>query len=207
MLDVGIRALMEHVRERDPTFDHLRPEQILVVAGEARRNSHASIKPLAFSGGRSANGEGQLKPEVWVNGVLMLYCITLRPLFFRSSTPEARVGTLLHELFHIAPAFDGTLDPDRRHAVLGPRFAQLFGPLLERTLADLPTELLAPFAHHGEVSVLHWLERPGAVLKAGSRPQRRVYDTAQLYRSEVFQMTGKGYLSVAPTPIAQRRLH
>jgi hypothetical protein len=76
--------------------------------------------PLAFAGSRSVErAAGRRKPIVRVKGRRMLYSITLRPLFFRDSTPRERVETILHELFHISPAFDGTLARTRRHARMG----------------------------------------------------------------------------------------
>src|SRR6267378_3643613 len=103
-----------------PEFRHVLPERVLVVAGEARRASRGTVKPLSFSKGKRRDAFGRKKPLIKIAGVRMLYCITLRPLFFRGSTPRARVGTLLHELFHISRKFDGTLDRARRHSRLGP---------------------------------------------------------------------------------------
>ena len=171
----AVRALLEHACGTIEGFGHIRPEQVLVVAGEARRASRGTIKPLTFAGGKRRDATGRRKAVVRVNGVRMLYCITLRPLFFRDSTPHARVGTLLHELFHIGLAFDGTLHPARRHSRLGKRFGGLLRPIVKRYLETLPPALLAPFAHRGEVDVLHWLERPGPAVRAGERLKRSVY--------------------------------
>src|SRR5690606_4123435 len=181
-LDLAIQALMLHVRDHVDGFAQLNPHQILVVAGEARRASRATIKPLTFAGGALVDGSGRRKPEVRVDGWQMRYCITLRPLFFRNSTPQARIGTLLHELFHIGPTFDGTLDPARRHDHLGPRFATLFRPVLAACLQTLPEALILPFSHHGEVSLRQWVERPGASVGRTARLERSLYTEAQLFR-------------------------
>ena len=87
--------------------------------------------------------------------------------------------TLLHELFHVSPAFDGTLDPERRHARLGRIFRRRFRPVLRRYLRDCPPEILAPFAYHGEVRILSWLERPPAQHVRGRSRLR--YTEEQLY--------------------------
>ena len=42
------RLLIHDVAQRLEEFAHLQPRRILVVAGEARRGSRASIKPLTF---------------------------------------------------------------------------------------------------------------------------------------------------------------
>ena len=68
---------------------------------------------------------------------------------------------LLHELLHISPRFDGTLDPERRHSRLGEgRFEALLRPLLRRYLADGDASLLGGLGHHGDVLARQWLERP-----------------------------------------------
>ncbi|MBS1149115.1 MAG: hypothetical protein H6Q89_813 [Myxococcaceae bacterium] len=164
-----------------PEFSHLEPSRILVVAGEARRASHATVKPLAFGEGLRTDALGRHKPLVKVAGKRMLYCITLRPLFFRSSGARERVATVLHELFHISTAFDGTLDSTRRHSSMGKRFAVKFLPLERRLWRGLPPELLAPFAHDGDVRVLQWLERPSAWLPGEKASSRRIYTEAHLF--------------------------
>ena len=162
-------------------FSHLEPSRILVVAGEARRASHATVKPLAFSKGNRIDTLGRKKPLVKVEGKRMLYCITLRPLFFRRGTARERVATVLHELFHISTAFDGTLDSMRRHSTMGNRFHQKFRPLESQLWNGLPADLVAPFAYDGEVRVLQWLERPSAWLPGERASARRTYTEAHLF--------------------------
>ncbi|MCI0573985.1 MAG: hypothetical protein L0Y66_24900 [Myxococcaceae bacterium] len=178
----AVRALLEHVASSMEEFRHIQADRILVVAGEARRASRGTVKPLTFPGARSVDALGRRKPVVRIRGRRMLYCITLRPLFFRASTPRTRVGTLLHELFHISNRFDGTLHPGRRHARLGRQFPGLLRPIVQRYLRHIPPEVFAPFAYHGEVRVLHWLERPGPPVRAGERLGRRVYTEEQLFQ-------------------------
>ena len=158
-----------------PELAHVRPARILFVAGEARRGSRATVKPL---GGKS-------HPKVLLQRRRALYCITLRPKFFRSSTPEERVATLLHELLHISPRFDGTLSPERRHAELpGARFSQLIAPLLKRYLACADPLLLAGMSHDGEVLARQWLERP-------TGKGQRAYTEADLFFGPVEMITGR----------------
>ena len=186
-LNRAIRALMRDLASRSPEFAHLVPAKVLVVAGEARRASRGSVKPLAFARGKSKDASGARKPVVRVDGRRMLYCVTLRPLFFRDSRPEQRIETLLHELYHVSPAFDGTLDPARRHARLGRKFSRSFRPLLRRYLRNCPPEVLAPFAHHGPVRILAWVERPPATHARGH--SRRLYTEEQLYTVTVHMLT------------------
>src|SRR5689334_6045830 len=88
-LNRAVRGLLRHVASTMAEFSHIKPSRILVVAGEARRASRGTVKPLAFAGGKSASPDGRRKPIVRVKGKRMLYAITLRPLFFRGSTARA----------------------------------------------------------------------------------------------------------------------
>lgn len=184
-----VQALISDVASRLPEFSHVRADRILIVAGEARRASRATIKPLTFRGAKSTDRQGRRKPMVRVAGKRMLYCITLRPLFFRASTPQTRVGTLLHELFHISHRFDGTLHEKRRHAEAGKRFDEKLHPLVIRYLELCPEELLRPFAHDGEVWMRQWLERPGVASAPGKMPNRRLYTDAHLFRGIIRMIT------------------
>jgi hypothetical protein len=181
-LSHALTLLIEDIARRMPEFAHVRASQVLVVAGEARRASRGTVKPLALVGGKRKDVHGRKKPLVRVNGERMLYCITLRPLFFRASTAEQRVATVLHELFHISPHFDGTLDSRRRHRVMGVAFGRRLRPLVRRYLGECPHEVITPFAHEGEVRIRQWIERPGGWVTASGR---RVYTEAQLFLATV----------------------
>src|SRR3989440_6263442 len=142
------RRLAADMARKLSELSHIQPARILFVAGEARRGSRATIKPLAST-------------RVLLKGKRALYCITLRPKFFRASTPEQRVETLLHELLHISNEFDGRLHPDRRHSLLpGRKFRALLRPLVKRYLAQADGELISALAHHGDVVARQWLQRP-----------------------------------------------
>lgn len=177
----AVRALLEHVARTHPEFAHVDASRIVVVAGEARRGSRATVRPLAFTGGRRTDSLGRKKPLVKVHGQRCLYTITLRPLFFRRSTARQRVATILHELFHISRAFDGTLDHHRRHQHAGDGFEAEFRPIERRCWKALPKDLRAPFAYDGEVRIAQWLERPQAWLAGEKASHRAVYTEAHLF--------------------------
>src|SRR5438067_12679535 len=112
------RRLASDMARKLSELSHIQPARILFVAGEARRGSRATIKPLAGT-------------RVSLKGKRALYCITLRPKFFRASTAEQRVETLLHELLHISASFDGKLHGGRRHSTLSKaKFEALLRPLV-----------------------------------------------------------------------------
>jgi predicted metallopeptidase len=172
---------------RLPELGHIRAAQVLVVAGDARRASRATIRPLG--------GKAKRRPEVYFRGRRILYVITLRPKFFRSSTPQARVETLLHELFHISTRFDGTLHRGRRHSVLkGDEFLRRLRPLVRRYLAQMPADLLEALAVDGEVLVRQWLEKPVASRPGRKGAVRRRYDDKQLFLGPVEMVTAPSKL-------------
>ena len=156
----AVRALIEHVAKTAPEFAHVDAARIVVVAGEARRASRGTVRPLAFTGGRRKDSLGRKKPLVKLHGVRCLYTITLRPLFFRRSTPRQRVATILHELFHISHGFDGTLDHHRRHEDAGDGFEAAFARSSAAAGRRCRRSCVAPFAYDGEVRMKQWLEKP-----------------------------------------------
>ena len=200
----AVKALIKDIAASVAEYSHIRPLRILVVAGEARRASRGTVKPLTFEGSKSLDKGGKVKPVVRIRGRRMLYCITLRPLFFRSSTPESRITTLLHELFHISTKFDGTLSPARRHSKLGKDFSKRLRPIVRRYLKRCPPELWAPFAYDGEVKVNQWLERPGPSYST-LNGNRRVYTEEQLFLGVIRMVTRR--TRPAKGPRGRIRLH
>lgn len=195
-----VGLLIEHIAHTMPEFHHLDPSRILVVAGEARRASRATVKPLAFAGGSRHDAIGRQKPLVKVQGRRMLYCVTLRPLFFRDSSPRERVATVLHELFHISRDFDGTLERAHTHAELGRRFESRLKPLEKRLWKYLPAALKEVFSFDGEVRVLQWLERPASWLPGERVSHRRVYTEAHLFPGIVKLKTKRARKKPASPP-------
>ena len=176
-MTLAVKRLVRDVAARMPEFAHVRPSRILVVAGEARRSSRATIRPARFREGRGGPPAG-----VRVRGRTMLYVVTLRPRWFLDSTPAQRIATVLHELYHASGRFDGTLHRGRVHARLPrARYDRRIRALRDRYLAVAPPDVVAPFAHRGEVRVRMWLERPGGRSRPGGPAGRRVYTERQLF--------------------------
>jgi predicted metallopeptidase len=195
---LAVKRLVRDVARRLPELQHVRASRVLVVAGEARRNSRAPIRPAHYgSTRRRAAGAGDaVKPLVRVKGRKILYVITLRPLWFVASTPEQRIATILHELYHASTRFDGTLHRGRRHGRLPLRkYNRRVRELLRSYLQVAPAELLAPFAHQGEARVRMWLEGPGS-FRDEEYAGRRVYTEQQLFYGVALMRT---------RPVARRR--
>lgn len=177
----AVSALITHVARAHTDFRHLDARRILIISGEARRASRGTVKPLTFAEKKRTDSMGRKKPLVKLRGRQMLYSITLRPLFFRRSTPRQRIATVLHELFHISRAFDGTLDHQRRHDEAGEGFEREFAPVERAVWKRLPATLIAPFAYDGEVKVLQWLEKPQSWMPGERASQRKLYTEAHLF--------------------------
>ncbi len=180
-----VRAVVQDAARKLPEFAHIKATRVLVVAGEARRASWASVRPLG-------KGAGAGRPVVRVRGRQMLYLITLRPRFFRGATPEKRTETILHEMFHISGRFDGTLHTGRRHASLKGRFERRLGPLVERYLEMMDPALYEALSMSGLALARQWLERPGlSTSRKKKRVGRRVYTEKHLFLGPVQMITRK----------------
>lgn len=181
-LTLAVKRLVRDVAARVPELEHVRPAALLIVAGEARRASRATIRPA----GAPPRAGAKPRPVIRVKGRTILYVITLRPLWFLASTPEERIATVLHELYHASNRFDGTLHRARRHANL-PRdaFDRKIRGLLRGYLATAPPEIVAPFAASGIARARMWLERPAGAARANGTPVRRLYTEKQLFYGPV----------------------
>lgn len=181
-MTLAVKRLIRDVAKRLPEFEHVRPSRILVVAGEARRASRATIRPAHFKETRDRTRTGgQKKPLIRIRGRKILYVITLRPLWFVGSTPEQRLTTVLHELYHVSAKFDGTLHRGRRHSVLPrPAYDRQMRKIRDRYLAEVP-DALEPFAREGLVTARMWLERPSHWYDDDEYGGRRVYSEDQLF--------------------------
>lgn len=188
-MTLAVKRLVRDVASRIPELGHVRASRLLVVAGEARRASRATIRPAHFGETRRRSGSGsRRKPLIRVKGRKILYVITLRPLWFLRSTPRERISTIVHELYHASTRFDGTLHRGRRHSQL-PRaqYERRVRDMVSRYLAVAPPEVIQPFEASGLVRARMWLERPAT----SYRPEyhgRRVYTEAQTFLG-VVQMT------------------
>lgn len=187
----AVRLLIRDVARHLPEFAHVRAESVLVVAGEARRASRATIRPTRFADTatlRSKDGRHR-KPRLSFRGRKILYVLTLRPLFFRTGGAEKRIETIIHELFHTSTRFDGTLAEERRHAVMGAEeFEAALRPLVRRFIAACPQEHIDRFAFDGEVRVRQWLEKPPRLMRIATA-QRRHYDERHTFLGPVRMFT------------------
>jgi hypothetical protein len=111
-------ALLVHLLcRRLPQLGHINPGQILHGVSQARSRSrygvYAQCHGLRFKNGsrehRTRDGWAWVWPEIRVRGQEMLYYITYFLPRFLDQPPQERLHTLLHELYHIHPRFNGDL--------------------------------------------------------------------------------------------------
>ncbi len=151
MLDFTGRmeALVADIVRRLPAFEHIDPDRLLLAVSRARRGglsgTFARIYPLRFEGGvsrwtRRAGRTLQTyeMPPVLHGGREILYIITFLLPRFQNLPFEAKLATVIHELYHVGPACDGDI---RR--LPGKNFAH--GPsreLYDQRMAALAAEYL-----------------------------------------------------------------
>ncbi len=163
------------------------PRHVLVVAGAARREARASIRPLTFGGAPPERARGPWeKPLILRRGAPQLYELCLRPRFFLGATPLERLTVLAHELWHASPAFDGALAEDRRHRAAAPGSIEREVAALVEPWRSGARALPPILSHRGELRVPAWLSRPPTQQPRGAGHRAR-YDDRDLFLAIVEQ--------------------
>lgn len=136
---------------RIPEFSHINPRRLLVCVARTRSartdGAFAKIIPMRFPDGsplKRVKGQLYALPQIPSADGDILYLIYLYlPRFFQQPF-ERRLLTLVHELYHIAPAFDGSirLFGARAHGASREQFNDRLQPLIDGYLAARPPEEL-----------------------------------------------------------------
>jgi len=114
-----MRRLCLHISKSCEPLSHIRMSQVLVTFTPARNRNRfglqARVTPMRFPDGgtirRHPRGVFQVQ-RYFVNDIETLYLLTFcLPRFFNQPFEE-KLSTVIHELLHIGPEFDGDL---RRH--------------------------------------------------------------------------------------------
>lgn len=116
MLDytAKMRQLVEDICRRHPAFSHIDPQRIAICFAQTRRpgpqGTHASIYPLRFPGGKleqRRHGRTWRMPQLTSQGREVLYALFFFLPRFCDLSRQEKLITVLHELYHISPDFDG----------------------------------------------------------------------------------------------------
>lgn len=140
-------ALLVHlISRRVERLSHIQTGRILHGVSQARNRSkygvYAQCFGLRFKGGQrfqgSSDGHHWEWPEIRVRGQEMMYYITYFLPRFMDQPPKERLNTLVHELYHISPHFNGDL---RRF----PGRNEYHGPHFEKVVVDMVKEIRPQF--------------------------------------------------------------
>ena|GEM_PF-639434 len=155
-----MRRLCEDVIARSPELAHIDMSRVLVASSQVR-NSHregiyASLTPLRFPGGGTilirAGRPYTLQRVVDTAGREMLYILRFYLPRFADLKFKEKMTTIVHELWHISPLFNGDLRRHRGRCYAHGRSQKAYDAhaarLVEKYLAkDPPSELYA-FLHY-----------------------------------------------------------
>jgi hypothetical protein len=117
----AIRSLCADMTQRLAELRHIRLDQVALGVRRARHRQphgvYATLTPLRFADGRTHETRRgrryRIEPLVDAAGREFLYLLSFYLPRFLDLPLEAKLSTIVHELWHIGPEFDGDL---RRHA-------------------------------------------------------------------------------------------
>jgi hypothetical protein len=116
----ALRAICADMAVRLPELAHLHVPRVAVGLRHARHRQpyglYATLTPLRFAEGREHDVRRgrryRIQPLVDAAGVEFLYLLSFYVPRFLDLSLEDKLSTIIHELWHIGPRFDGDL---RRH--------------------------------------------------------------------------------------------
>lgn len=117
----AMRQLCDDMVARLAELSHIDLDRVAISISRTRQNGshglYATLTPLKFEAGAAEQildgrryGVQQLLDQ---QGREMMYILSFYLPRFQNTTLEEKLSTVLHELWHISPGFDGDL---RRHA-------------------------------------------------------------------------------------------
>jgi predicted metallopeptidase len=168
----AMRRLCDDIAQRLPEFAHVRMDQVAVTFAQARRRVsyglQAKLTPLRFEGGAlTATRRGRLYAiQRWYAGEReMLYVLTFYLPRFLDQTFREKLITVMHELYHIGPRFDGDIRRLGGHCHVHSHSQKEYDRHMDR-LVERYFAAGAPPALHGflESSYRNLVARHGAVV-------------------------------------------
>src|SRR4051812_15661969 len=116
----AIRAICVDMTQRLPPLAHVDVGRVAIGVCQTRNGSthgvFATLTPLRFAGGQllqsTRRGSRRIQPLVDGAGQEFLYLLNFYLPRFMNLPLEEKLSTIVHELWHIGPKFDGDL---RRH--------------------------------------------------------------------------------------------
>ena len=161
-----MRTLCRDIANRCPTLAHIDPSLLLITFTASRNRTRfglqARVTPMRVANGSAyTRRRGMLYcvQRYVVDGVEMRYLVTFCLPRFQDQPFEQKLITIFHELYHIAPTFDGDL---RRHAGRC-QFHTHSKSGYDAHMAEL---VHAYLAHHPDPTLFHFLHSSFAQLWA-----------------------------------------
>lgn len=171
---VAMTRLCHDICDRVEDLAHIDMDQCLVTVAQARRRTawgtQAKLTPLRFENGAETtvrNGVTWGCQKVIYKGHPKLYLVTFYLPRFQDQTPREKLVTIVHELYHISPEFNGDIRrfAGRCHAHTGSQaqYDAHMGVLVDQWLSCRPSKdlydwLSLPFdrlsSRHGGVTGL-----------------------------------------------------
>ncbi len=112
----SMNMLVMDIVKTHPAFAHIIPGNVLVAVSPSngsRNGVVAKLRPMRFEGGsktRSIRGIEYSAPEVNIDGNNILYIVYFHlPRFMNHGKYQNKLSTVLHELYHISPLFNGDI--------------------------------------------------------------------------------------------------
>jgi hypothetical protein len=159
-LSQHLRGLCQDLVRRLPELAHIDISRVAIGLSQARKPGpygiHASLTPMRFEGGALAEKRRgryyRSQQLVGDDGREMLYLLTFYLPRFMDVELREKLVTVVHELWHISPYFDGDI---RRHsgrcyAHAGSRdkYDRAMGQLVDQWLCADPPKSLYRFLEH-----------------------------------------------------------
>ena len=108
--------LVDDIIKTHPFFNHIRINNILVAISSSNGNKNvvvAKLRPMLFEGGsrtKVVRGIEYAAPEVIINDTNIMYIIYFHlPRFLNHGNQKTKLATVIHELHHISPLFNGDI--------------------------------------------------------------------------------------------------
>lgn len=141
-----MHRLCADIVSRCSALHHVRMERILIGVTQARSSRvhglQARITPLRMPGGgvtRRKRGHVYQVQRCWMDGTELLYLMSFCLPRFQDQSFDEKFVTIFHELYHIAPSFDGDLRRHEGRCAIHTRSQKGY----DRLMADLAREYLA----------------------------------------------------------------
>jgi hypothetical protein len=193
---IDLDKLAADIVAKTPAFKYIDPAAILFIASDARHASRATTRPSRFNDGSLSTPDGRfVKPVTTFNGKPVKYIVELRPKFFRYSTVESRIKTIIHELNHMSGSFDGTIPEEKSHKNPSDGdFETVVVDLTKAYVAKAAKSILRPLAGDGEVMMRMWFDRPKNRIPVSDANGKRLYTERDIFMGPVEMITSPSTL-------------